>query len=407
VSADSAAGKGALSPPDAPKGETTISQAGERRDAYIESLRALGSILVVFAHIAVVSFALLPYNPQVNDTSDLVARFLYGTGNVALFLFFAISGFAIYMPFAKRDFGGGGPVNLRRYAVNRALRILPLYYVVVATVLIIDYNWGSFGLWARFLSFSQNFNPRTVFEFIGPSWSLVVELHFYLLLPLLAWGIARVAKGSIARAIAILGAVALACVVFRILTVAVPEFPNPVWRASTPANLQFIIAGMIAALAYIYLQQNRPRWLQGALTNSDLWLLAAAVVTIPFTWIAFYYDSLQMLTAFLIIGAAAFPHLQRGPVTRVFWWKPLAILGLASYSIYLWHIYVLEFFLKRDVLDFGPLVATVLPVSIIVGLISYKLIEEPFLRLRRRWSPATPKQEQPATAAAAKALGGA
>jgi peptidoglycan/LPS O-acetylase OafA/YrhL len=383
-----------------------ISQAGERRDTYVEAMRALGCLAVVVAHIGVVAFALPPAVPQLANAADWFTRLVYGAGNAALFLFFAISGFVIYMPFAKRYFAGGGAVDLRRYAINRALRILPLYYIVVALVFIIDYNGATFGLWARFLSFSQNFNEFTVFQFVGVSWSLVVELHFYLALPLLAWGVARLAGRSLLRAAAILAVIALACVVMRhIFVFGVEGAPKGFWRANTLTNFQFIVAGMIAALAYLHLQTTRPPWLRGWLAKSDLWLLAAVPLFYPFAFVAYDYDVLCLLISFLIIGAAAFPHLERGPVTRVLWWRPLAVLGLASYSIYLLHVEVLQVVVGAGVTTFTPLMLTVIPVSIAVALISYKLIEEPFLRLRKRWSRSAPRQEQDSAVPARAASG--
>ncbi|MGH2951223.1 MAG: acyltransferase family protein, partial [Solirubrobacterales bacterium] len=367
-----------------------VTQAGERRDSYVESMRALGCLAVVFAHIGVVSLGFHPAVPQLANAADVFTRFVYGAGNAALFLFFAISGFVIYMPFAKRYFAAGNPVDLRRYAVNRALRILPIYYIVVALVLIIDFDGATFGIWARFLSFSQNFNDFTVFQFVGVSWSLVVELHFYLVLPLLAWGVARIAGRSLLRAAAILGVIGLACLAMRHIYVFGAEGASPVWRASTLTNFQFIVAGMIAALAYLHLQTTRPSWLRGWLVRSDLWMLAALVLLYPFAYIDYSYDFLCLVMSFLIIGAAAFPYLERGPITRVLWWRPLAVLGLASYSIYLLHVEVLQFFFERDVTTFVPLMLTVVPASIVVSLISYKIIEEPFLRLRRRWSRSAP-----------------
>ncbi|MGH2954368.1 MAG: acyltransferase family protein [Solirubrobacterales bacterium] len=384
---------------DAPEGQVReadggkISQAGERRDAYIESLRALGCVAVVMAHVGVTTLALPPGVNQLDTAGDLFTRGVYGVGNIALFVFFAISGFAIYMPFAKRDFAGGGAVSLRRYATNRALRILPLYYAVTAAVLLFIVGGATPEIWARFLTFSQNFEDQTTYQFVNASWSLVVELHFYLVLPLLAWVVARIARRSLGRAAAVLIGLALACMALRLATVGFADAPRPVWRASTLTNFQFILAGMVAALFYLHLREHHPRWMRGPVLKSDLWLLATVPLIVPFTFIDYTWDVLCPLIAFLILGAAAFPRLDRGPVTRVLWWRPLAALGLASYSVYLWHIYVLDYFTGKGVDGFAALTLFVLPVSIAAAAVSYKLIEEPFLRLRRRWSPAAPRQE--------------
>jgi peptidoglycan/LPS O-acetylase OafA/YrhL len=185
------------------------------------------------------------------------------------------------------------------------------------------------------------------------------------------------------------------------------EAPRPFWRASTLTNFQFIIAGMVAALAYLQLRERRPKWLRGPAANSDLWLLAAVPLIVPFTFVDYGWDVLCPLVSFLIVGAAAFPHLERGRVTRVLWWRPLAALGLASYSVYLWHIYVLDYLTGKGIDGFVLLTLTAVPISIAAAAISYKLIEEPFLRLRRRWSPSAPKQERAVMLSPRKSMGGA
>lgn len=371
-----------------------ISQAGERRDAYIESLRALGCIAVMVAHTGIATLGLAPGVNQLGNVHDAFTQGVYGVGNIALYVFFALSGFAIYMPFAKRSFAGGGPMNLRRYATNRALRILPLYYVVTAAVLLFIVGGSTPEVWLAFLTFSQNFDQSTTYQYVNASWSLVVELHFYLALPLLAWVVATIARRSIARAAAVLIALALACATLRLVMVNFTDPPTAFWRANTLTNFHFIIAGMLAALAFLYLRDHHPRWLRGRLAQSDLWLLATIPLFIPFAFIDYAFDFLCPVIAFLVIGAAAFPHLDRGPVTRVLWWRPLALLGLASYSVYLWHVYVLSYFTGKGVDDFIPLTVLVVPLSMIAAGISYKVIEEPFLRMRRRWSPAAPRQER-------------
>ena len=135
----------------------------------------------------------------------------------------------------------------------------------------------------------------------------------YVLLPFLAWGLARLAGGSVARAALLLlalGAAALWLVVFR-------DY----------------------------------RW---------------APLAVP--------------PCFLMVGAAVLP-LRPGPLVHALEWRPLALAGVASYSLYLWHVPIL------DALG-GPYLKQVLvgtPVCLAVAFVSYRLVEAPFLRLRKRW----------------------
>ena len=79
---------------------------------------------------------------------SLVARTIFG-GGYGVYVFFALSGYLLYRPLAAAAFGGG-KVDLRRYAINRVLRILPLYYVVVVVLLVVQEGGGTPGQWLRF-----------------------------------------------------------------------------------------------------------------------------------------------------------------------------------------------------------------------------------------------------------------
>ena len=74
---------------------------------------------------------------------------------------------------------------------------------------------------------------------------------------------------------------------------------------------------------------------------------------------------------------------------RVLDWKLLGVIGLASYSLYIWHVPVLRM-LTRDgeglLADhFLWLLAVAIPLCCAIALVSYRVIEEPALRLRKRW----------------------
>src|SRR5581483_8489917 len=113
-------------------------------------------------------------------------------GGFGVFLFFALSGYLLYLPFARSTFGGSRPVDLRRYARNRVVRILPLYYVVAVSYLIA--SGAPIRQWAAFLTFTENFSRSTLGQVDGPMWSLVVELLFYALLPLIAMAVAWLSR---------------------------------------------------------------------------------------------------------------------------------------------------------------------------------------------------------------------
>src|SRR4051812_5781150 len=95
-------------------GGTEVVQAGGRRPARVESLRALAALAVAAAHAWGLAHA---YQPATRES--YFGRVVFG-GGFGVFLFFALSGYLLFWPFARRYFGGGAPIDLGRYAFNRA-----------------------------------------------------------------------------------------------------------------------------------------------------------------------------------------------------------------------------------------------------------------------------------------------
>jgi peptidoglycan/LPS O-acetylase OafA/YrhL len=368
-----------------------VLQAGERRIARVESLRALAAAGVMIGHAWGVA------HDYGRDASDgYLERIVFG-GGFGVFLFFALSGYLLYWPFVRRDFGGGDRISLRTYARNRVLRILPLYYVAIVLLLLVQEDGGTREQWWRFLSLSENFSAATVGTVDGALWSVVVELHFYALLPLLAIAVARVARASLARAAVLLLAVGAASLAAWLALVTFADAPSPVWRYNLPATFFFFVPGMWLALLRLKLERDgRPAWLDGIAGGSLAWVAASAAV-----WLVVFVDyrltPVAAVAAFLAVGACVLP-LRSSVALRALEWRPLVALGVASYSLYVWHSRVLAS------LDTQPALA--IPAAIVVAFVSYRLVELPFLRLRRRWStasapiePATPAAAAPAPAA--------
>lgn len=368
-----------------PAGGPTIEQAGEQRSSRIESVRALAALGVVSAHIYGMSQGYDPFQ-VLGSFGD---RFLLG-GGFGVFLFFALSGYLIYWPFARRDFGGGASIDLGRYGLNRALRILPLYWISVAVVLLFQAD-GTASEWLKFMFLAENFFADTVASVNGVLWSVVVEILFYATLPLVALVIARVARGSRRRAAMAIAALGAASLLLWYLQV----YRHPlddIWRYNFPTTYFFFTGGMLVAVLRTSWQAGLPEWVRGPVARADLWLLATVPIWLVIFW-RYKLTWLAVVPSSMIVGACVLP-LRQGALGRALGWRPLALLGVASYSLYIWHLPILNELVGASWVPDGAagLAVVALPICIAIAALSYVVIESPFLRMRRRWSTASAEQ---------------
>jgi peptidoglycan/LPS O-acetylase OafA/YrhL len=180
----------------------------------IEGLRALAALSILLVH----TWAEAGPTGPVKFT-PLVDHHLLDLG-YGVTLFFTLSGFLLYRPFASAILQGSRQLNLLNYLKNRALRILPGYWAVLLFCALgigglflhsggglVDGRLTNPSLLLRAALLVQNYDPRTMLTGIGPAWSLAVEVVFYLILPLLAWlawrlGSARGRSGRVIVALA-------------------------------------------------------------------------------------------------------------------------------------------------------------------------------------------------------------
>lgn len=361
----------------------TIDQAGERRSAAVESLRALAALAVLEGHVFGTSHG---YGGVIYAT--FLNRTLFG-GGFGVFLFFALTGYLLYRPFARRDFGGGDRVRFGRYAANRAVRILPLYYVVLVVYILAFDHGGSATTWWRSVLFLENFYPPTLGHIDGVMWSLVVELQFYVLLPFLAAALARLAAGSPRLgAVSLLGVGVLAELV-RLATVTTVHTGDLRWQYSLPATFVFFVPGMLLAVLETRWEAVVPR-LPRRLLRPWVWFAAGVALWLVVTW-RYDLDVVLVPAALLMVGSLVLP-MGRDVVHRVLEWRPLAALGVASYSLYLWHFPIVDHVGAASWAPHGyvGLLAVCVPFAVAVALVSYRLVEAPFLRLRRAWTSTSP-----------------
>src|SRR6266545_4809725 len=153
-----------------------------RREAHFplfDSLRAIAALTVFTIHDI--------YQVAVNRPED---HYWYRFGvhlDVAVPIFFAVSGFLLYRPFLAASLAGR-PLSVRAYAWRRALRIVPAYWIALAAIAIwFDlHEVKSLGGALRLGGFAQIYDSKTALKGVGQAWTLDVEIAFYAFLPLFA-----------------------------------------------------------------------------------------------------------------------------------------------------------------------------------------------------------------------------
>jgi peptidoglycan/LPS O-acetylase OafA/YrhL/glycopeptide antibiotics resistance protein len=145
----------------------------------LDGLRAIAALAVFFVH-----FQQFTGVGGVFLFVDLERWMINGNTGVALF--FVLSGFLLSMPF-WHSFKSNQFPNIKHYFINRAARIIPLYYLCLFGLLAIKSVQGSdvnFNNIISHLFFLHNLKDYQVMSLNPPFWTLAVEFQFYLLLPL-------------------------------------------------------------------------------------------------------------------------------------------------------------------------------------------------------------------------------
>jgi peptidoglycan/LPS O-acetylase OafA/YrhL len=374
----------------------------------IDGLRALAVIPVVLFHAAVPGFA---------------------GGFTGVDVFFVISGFLITR--LLRDSLEAGTFTLSGFYDRRIRRIVPVLVAVTLTTALAS-AWlllpGAFGDVGRALEGVATLHANHYFRAVQTdywsqhhladqpllhTWSLVVEEQFYVGYPLLLWGLLRwqgTRPWMVQGVIVLLAAASLGLSEWWLrhgeASAAFYLLPSRAWELLLGGLLALRVqAGEAPALSPqgARAQVGRPdlSWpvahqhvLREGAGLLGLALLAAATFGLhgsdPFPgWRAL----VPCGAAALLMWAGSVPAGARRPwVTRALSWRPLVAIGLASYSLYLWHwpVQVLLGSIGWAVRG-GPVVPVPVQLAVmgVLAWVSWHRIEQPFRRGRDdrgRWS---------------------
>jgi peptidoglycan/LPS O-acetylase OafA/YrhL len=348
------------------------------RFAHIDTLRGLAALYVFFYHLA-----LLP-NPDL--AVPFWAKRIVNAGGTGVTLFFVVSAFTLcYSMRARSD----GPNPVYEFYVRRAFRIVPLFYAWIVISLIRDgyfYNaQHSIGEVLLSSFFVFNLIPGKEAGFVWASWTLGVEMLFYLVFPLIFHMITDYRRALVFFLLSIAASQAFQYLLPYLQISG--ELADRYYHFSFLHQLPNFAAGVLVFYLYESFIKDKEidrSWgmvLLGLFVFLYATLLSGKlnVIMDPLYWQGITYGC-------LLLGLSIFPW-------KIAVNKFTIFLGLISYSVYLSHTTVIVAskpiyskiysFGMSTSLEFLSSAFIILGIVLLVSYVSYRLIEEPGMRLGR------------------------
>ncbi len=366
----------------------------------LTSLRGVAAILVAVLHF---HFFLSSVTPD--RTPSIIDKFY-----LMVDLFFILSGFIMCYVYEHSFNSGVEKKSYRGFLIARIARIYPLHILTLmaeVAIFLTLYFKGKFDFLPPFqqhlyrldaipvqLTFLQTVGIYNFDTWNAPAWSLSAEWWAYMIFPFLFYGFKRIGydKWVIGLLMAITGWLSIEF----ILSAKEPfmNFPlNPDkstldvnWHYGTLRGIVGFLAGMVKWQLY---RNNKFKNLIG-----NAWaffgILGLCLLAMHFDW----FDTLTVFLFAILILSSAYGSKT---INRIYAWKPLVRLGEWSFSIYIWHMVIINvvrtyFVMEANApvkglsrpLEEGPgflLLLVFLLIICAVGWTSFRFIETP----TRKW----------------------
>ena len=345
----------------------------------LDGLRAVAILLVVAAHAGL---------------DHLVP------GAFGVTLFFFISGYLISRQLLG-GLAGTGRIDFAGFYLRRILRLLPAGVVYVALagaayvafggqlpllawLCAVFYGANIYDLWVGYRSSIAG--VRHPFNIL---WSLAIEEHFYAVWPLVlavVWRWRFLALGLAGLCVAVLcwRAWLFDHCTWQFSAICGRVQANPAWRYNrlyqgTDTRIDSIAWGAVLAV----LEQRRPAWMRPA---TQLWVGGLVLLAASFFLRGDFARQVMRTTLQGVALLMLFPALlyREGAVRRALSTAPMLLIGRLSYSLYLWHWAAFAFADDVAGRDRALWLAIGLPLSFGLAALSYRFVEQPMLRVRRR-----------------------
>lgn len=338
----------------------------------INGLRGVAILAVIWHHLFGLYFK--PGSAAALPAASGPAFYL-SYGWIGVQLFFVLSGFVLYLPYAEGRARLETAADLWSFYRRRAARLLPLYYIVALLCLALNQpppdgakfaaELVSMGL-VLFPFVNHGFEPYLN----PPLWSLGVEIWFSVIFPLAILALRRF--GAVRLLVATL---ALGCASRALGLGLKPGEAILPLTTGLSASLEIFGAGMVLAQWHAGGQRvTRPRLavaVGAAVVVAAIWAKQAALPGMA----VLFADILTIGLSLIVAGLLA---LETGLLRAAFANRPVQLLGMMCFSLYAWHEPLLRHVFQGDIASFDGLAQT-LPVYLTllagIGALSYRFVE--------------------------------
>lgn len=358
----------------------------------LEGLRAAGAIAVMLTHIGFLSGA----------TSRDVLPGLVARLDIGVAVFFVLSGFLLFRPYARTLFADAPPPSLRRYAARRVARIVPAAAaVLVGTwILVPAARSAPSSAWLANIFQLQAWRIEWDIPGLAQLWSLSTEVAFYALLPLIGWAFVRLGNAAPKTIPLLVIGLFLLPMLARIAYFEGWLTDTLSWTRTLPLTLDWFAYGITLALVVegasrlplIHELLRRSGTASLIVAGSVFWVLTTSVAG-PYDlsgapawqlWVK--HLGYGIVAALVVMPSALGTTSPLRPFLRS---RVSKFLGRISYGIFLWHLPVI--FWVRKMLDlplfaggFWLTLGVTSLVTLVLASLSWYLLESPIINAVRR-----------------------
>lgn len=316
-------------------------------------------------------------------------------GFLGVDIFFVLSGFLI-TSLLLEEWQAADSINLKRFYIRRALRLLPalLFFLASANLIAVLFQSNETAngvyrtsLYALFYctNWVSALSLAPVSEFVAHTWSLAIEEQFYFIWPLTLLFLLRLRIPRFAIIALLTAGITLVC--WHRISLVGSGAPVVRVYGGSDTRADSLMAGCLIAMLITWRLLPRGkdfRLILGCLTFISLILIEAFLTSHIPEGSLFTFG----LTIFALSVACITLQIMYDPpriALRILERPTLAWLGKLSYSLYLWHVFAITLTLDLPASDhLKALISVILALSF--ACLSFYAIERPFLRLKDRFS---------------------